>query len=310
MTTQYRWTNALAMGLAAGAVAYQTAVITEMLSGVSTVTKLGVPLATVTAAMLPVLAEAAWRGGERVKALLLVLPVAVLMAFVLPSGVSRLGEAQQARIDTAGAIDAEHAKVKADLAKADKLVSEADKWAAAECASGRGTKCKGLEFVLAQRRAYQRELQAKVESFKPAPQPWLPAWHPATLPIGLEIAIVVLLFYGFGPLTAVKHKTVSRETSGGSDEGERKPEAPKLKVVKVTPLQAVTERDFASDPISDEELEEIKRILGMDGCNNRQLASALGCSEGQASKLVSAAVAAGRLARTKQGREVRITPLH
>ena len=286
MTTHYRWTNALAMGLAAGAVTYQSAVIWEMLEGVSTTTKMGVPLATVSAAMLPVLAEAACRGGERVKALLLFLPVFALLAFVLPSGVSRLGEAQQARIEAATTSEADQARVRADLAKADKLVAEADKWVAAECASGRGTKCKGIEFIQAQRRAYQRELQAKVESIKPIPTPWLPAWHPAMLPIGLELAIVTLLFYGFGPLTHVPQ------------------------TVAVAPVRAITERDFATEPITDDEIDELKRVLGLDGCNNKTLALRLGCSEGQASKIATAAVDSGKLSRVRVGREVRISALH
>ena len=286
--TTYRWTNALAMGLAAGAVAYQSAVIWEMLEGVSTTTKLGVPLATISAAMLPVLAEAAWRGGERVKSLLLFLPVFVLMAFVLPSGVSRLGEAQQARIQAATISETDQVRIRADLAKATALVAEADKWAASECATGKGKKCQGLEFILGQRRAYQKELQAKVDSIKPVPTPWLPAWHPATLPIGLECAIVVLLFYGFGPLTHTHvrvHQTVA-------------------------PVRTITERDFSVDPITDEEIDELRRILGLDGCNNKTLALRLGCSEGQASKITSAAVAAGKVLREKCGREVRISALH
>jgi len=276
------------MALAAGAVTYQTAVVLEMLDGVSTTTKMGVPLATVSAAMLPVLAEAAWRGGERVKALLLFVPVFALLAFVLPSGVSRLGEAQQARIEAATLSEADQARVRADLTKANALVIEADKWVAAECASGRGTKCKGIQFIQAQRRAYQKELQAKVESIKPVPTPWLPAWHPAMLPIGLELAIVTLLFYGFGPLTHVRAS----------------------QTVAVAPVRAITERDFATDPITDDEINELKRILGLDGCNNKTLALRLGCSEGQASKITTAAVESGKLSRIRVGREVRISALH
>ena len=65
----FRWTHATACLIAASGVSYQTAVIFEMLDGVSTTTKLGVPLATVSAALLAVLAVAAWSAGERAKAL-------------------------------------------------------------------------------------------------------------------------------------------------------------------------------------------------------------------------------------------------
>lgn len=212
MTIQYRWTNGVATAIAACAVAYQTAVILEALPTVSMTTKLGVPLATVAAALLPVLAEAAWRGGERVKACLMAAPVIVLMAYVLPSGVSRLGEAQQARVSAATLSAEELAKAKADLVKADKLVAEAQAWVAAECASGDGKRCKGHTFTLNQRQAYQQQL---AERIKPAVEaPWLPVWHPALLPIGLELMILAALFYGMGPLThapAIQALTFERD---------------------------------------------------------------------------------------------------
>lgn len=204
MTDQYRWPHAVATGLACAAVAYQTAVIWEALSGVSFVTKLGVPLATASAALLPVLAEAAWKQGAKGKALFMTLPVLVLLAYVLPSGISRLGEAQETKISTASKSAADYTAAKAHLDESNKLVSQSEKWAASECASGRGPKCQGQEFTLAQRRAYQRELQAKVDGYKPAAAPWLPAWHPATLTIGLELAIVGALFYGLGPLVSYR----------------------------------------------------------------------------------------------------------
>jgi len=202
MTEQYRWPHAVATVLAGAAVAYQTAVIWESLTGVSTTTKMGVPLATVAAAILPVLAEAAWRSGAKGKAIIMALPVFVLLAYVLPSGLSRLGEAQETRIVTAAKAGGELTKLQADLDKADKLVAEAGKWVAAECRSGRGTKCKGVEFVENQRKAYQRELQTKIAGYSAPVQPWLPSWHPATLTIGLELAIIGALFYGLGPLVA------------------------------------------------------------------------------------------------------------
>jgi hypothetical protein len=149
------------------------------MTGVPIVHKLGIPLATVSAALLPVLAEAAWRSGERAKGMLLVAPVIALLAFVLPAGVSRLGEAQQARVNTATTSAAEQARIRSDLARADKLVAQAQDWVASECRSGAGTKCKGVTYTLNQRQAYQRELSGKVETFTPVTTPWLPSWHPA-----------------------------------------------------------------------------------------------------------------------------------
>lgn len=259
--TNYRWTNGVATAIAACAVAYQTAVILETLPTVSLTTKLGVPLATVAAALLPVLAEAAWRSGERVKSCLMVLPVLVLMAYVLPSGVSRLGEAQQARVSAATLSAEELAKARSDLARADKLVSEAQAWVATECASGKGKKCDGHTFTLNQRQAYQQQL---AERIKPAVEaPWLPVWHPALLPIGLELMILAALFYGMGPLT------------------------------HTSTVQALTfER-----PLTEQEISEIKRLQVLTAANVRtfrakgakhsDIAAAFGLNQGRVSELLS-----------------------
>lgn len=208
MEQTMRWPHLAATGIAAACVAYQTAVIWESLADVSMTTKLGVPLATISAAILPVLSEAAWRAGERLKAALLLLPVAALLAFVLPSGVSRLGEAQEQRRVAAQTIQADQAKLRADLAQAERLVAEADADAARECKSGAGPKCKGSQATLQQRQAAARDLAARVEASKPVTQPWLPAWHPAMLPIGLELAAWVALFFGLGPLTHARTVSV------------------------------------------------------------------------------------------------------
>lgn len=284
MTTNYRWTHATATAIACGAVAYQTAVIWESMTGVPIVHKLGIPLATVSAALLPVLAEAAWRSGERAKGMLLIAPVIALLSFVLPAGVSRLGEAQQARVNTATTSAAEQARIRADLARADKLVAQAQEWVASECRSGAGTKCKGVTYTLNQRQAYQRELSGKVETFTPVTTPWLPSWHPALLPIGLELAIVTALFFGLGPLTRIQATTQT--------------EAPAAPVETPAPKTvAITERDFRQEPITEDEIDEIKRVLGMEGLMNRELARRLGVSEGQCSKIVTAAVEAGKLSK-------------
>lgn len=206
-----RWTHVAATALAAACVSYQTAVIWESLDTVSNVTRIGVPLATVSVALLPVLAESAWRGGERLKSGLMLLPVAILLAYVLPSGTSRLGEAQQQRRITAEQAQIDQAKLRADFLEAQKLAREADVEAARECKSGLGTKCKGAQATLAQRQAAAKDLAARVEQIRPVAQTLLPDWHPAMLPIGLELAAWVALFFGLGPLT--HSKTVSVPTA-------------------------------------------------------------------------------------------------
>jgi hypothetical protein len=123
------------------------------------------------------------------------------MAYVLPSGISRLGEQQQARVATATLSEAATAQAKADLIKAERLVSEAQAWVAGECKSGNGKRCEGVTFILNQRQAFVRELQGKLNTSARVVTPWLPTWQPALLPIGLELAIILAMFFGMGPLT-------------------------------------------------------------------------------------------------------------
>lgn len=281
-----RWTHAIAVAMAGSAIAYQSALIWEMLGdSVTLITKLGVPLATISAAMCPVLAEAAARAGQTGKALLLTVPVLVLLSFVLPSGISRLGEAQQTRIATATVSEAEQARIRADLIRAEKLVTQAEAWIATECASGNGAKCRGQTFTLNQRQAYRDKLLGQVQALQPVTQPWLPAWHPALLPIGLELAILALLFYGLGPVT------IDRRA---------------IQTANVVPFRrpsSITE-DTDMSKVSQDELDEIKRLVTDSPLRNRDLAHLAGLSEGETSKRVTALIEQGLLTKTREGREV------
>lgn len=272
--------HGVATAIAVACVSYQTLVIWESVSGVSTTVKAGIPIATIVAAIGPVLAEAAWRQGERMKGLLFSLPVLLLLVYVLPNGVSRLGEAQQAKLETAATQQGERAKAEADLVKSKQLVAEAQSWVAGQCSTGNGPKCKGVTFILEQRQAHQRELTAKVGTMTAPPTPWLPAWHPATLPIGLELAAWVSLFFGLGPLTHARKQ--------------------------VAAVQAITERE---EPLTSDELEELRRILlsVRRPVNNNELAALANISPGECSKRVRDAVQAGILQKQRAGREVAIT---
>ncbi len=260
MSTRITLPHGVAIAVGVSCIAFQAAIVLESLGTVSETVKYGVILASVCAAILPFLAESAWRQNERMKGMLQVLPVFVLMAFVLPSGVSRLGEAQDARQQAAVASQGDAAKLRADLAKADKLVAEAQAWAATECRSGNGTKCQGVNFTLAQRTAYQRELASQVKALTPVATPWLPTWHPATLPIGLELAIWSSLFFGLGPLAKRSALTFER-------------------------------------PITSEEIDELKKVLRITatdikemkakGMKQHEIAAELGCNQGRISELMS-----------------------
>lgn len=263
MDTTYRIPHAVATVIGTFAVAYQSAVVWEAYETASLVTKLGIPLATISAALLPALAEAAWTGKERIKACLLALPVVALVAFVLPSGVSRLGEPQEARKAAAAMSASDTAKLTKDLATADKLVAEAQAWVATECRTGVGKKCDGVTYTLRQRQAYQEKLASQIKP--PVVEPWLPSWHPATLPIGLELAIWGCFFFAFGPL--------ARRSSDA--------------------VQALTfERDLT--PV---EIAEIKRIqkltpenvtaLKSKGMKQHEIAAHFGLNQGRISEMMA-----------------------
>lgn len=280
MAIQYRWPHAFATLIAIAAVVYQTMVIWETLEGVSPTVKAGIPIATVAAAFLPIFAETAWHQRSRFKALVLWIPVFALLGYVLPVGVSRLGEAQAQRRDTASMTQVDQTRLRAELDQANRLVAEAQTWIATECATGRGKKCEGQALVLQQRQAMQRELQARVGGLTAATIPWLPIWHAALLPIGLELTAWSALFFGLGPLTRTRPAVV-----------------------------AVTERDLAVEPLTDDEIEEIRRLLIGLGrpVSNGELAELIARSPGETSKRVSRGVEAGVLRKERNGREVAIT---
>jgi uncharacterized membrane protein len=71
------------------------------------------------------------------------------------------------------------------------------------------------------------------------------------------------------------------------------------------PLQAL---DYTNtDAITDADLEELKKILRGKVVNNKELASLLGVSTGEASKRVSDAVAAGLVQRERVGKNAMIS---
>jgi len=291
MTIKYTLPHAVATPIGGSALCYQTAVILETYAGVAGVTKWGVPLATISAAMLPVIAEAAWRQGEKAKAIMLALPVFALIAFVLPSGISRLGEQAEKRVETVTKVNGSASELAADIAAQKAKVDQAEAWMVGECKTGQGPKCKAQTDTYRQRLAYLEKLQKQAAAITPEPTPWLPTWHPALLPIGLELAVWGTFFFGFGPFT---RRVESMATVAKAE---------------TQPLQALDYTGTAT--ISDDELAELKRILrGKPKVNNKELATALGVSPGEASKRTSAAVAAGIVSRERVGKHAMISLTH
>lgn len=132
-------------------------------------------------------------------------------------------------------------------------------------------------------------------------------FEPFAFSLLFELTAIVAFGFGFGGKPGRREPKAASPPQASDTSGKV---VPMTTAPKVKPVQAITERDFETDPITDDELAELRRIVGTGGVNNRTLASRMGCSEGQASKLVTAAVAAGKVSRTKAGREVRIAALH
>lgn len=223
---------------------------------------------------------------------------------IVAETMGRRAETRDAKVAQATKTVDQYAAVAADYQRASKLVAEADGWVAHECRSGAGPKCKGNQFVLAQRTAHAAALKAQLEAAA-APAPVdskadkIAYWaallgaskatakevfqnlDPFTLALFLELGAVA--GFGFGVRTR-KVPTVSdsfqaKETKGLSFE---RPDG-----------------DYTQ-----EEIDELTRILNAADrpLTNNEVAAALRCHKSWASKLVQAGVKSGKITKLKVGR--------
>lgn len=201
MTRIYTLSHALATIFGTGALAYQATLLWTG-SAADTVEKLAFPLASLGAAILPVLAESVWK-VSRPKALALALPGFVLLAWVLPVTATKLATGSEQAILTATTHNTrlEAAQKAMEGARTAFLVAQRDQ--AAECKSGAGTRCKGANATLANARADLATAEANAKG-TPMPVPALPALHAALLPVGLELTIWSCLMWGLGPLLCIE----------------------------------------------------------------------------------------------------------
>lgn len=263
MNTTYRIPHFVATTLGVAAIGWQASALIERSGTLTPVQIAGIILGTVMAGVLPTIAEAAWHSTERAKSLLFIPAVLFLVGYVLPSNISSTTEIQEARINSAAATHADIAQLRNDHAQASKLVTEAQAWVASECKSGTGPRCRGVTFTLQQRQAFKEKLAGQIaaaEAHKPA-TPILPVWHPALLPIGLELAIWTTLFYGLGPLAR---------------------------------RSAITERE---EPLTVDEIDEVRRVLRItkadvdelrsQGKRQHEIAAHFGVNQGRISELMS-----------------------
>lgn len=254
----------------------------------------------------------AWRALKEAK---LISFVAFVVLAIFGSGIivtetmGRRAETRDAKVSAATKTVDEYAALLANLDRANKLAAEAESWVASECKTGLGPKCRGVTFTRDQRLAYAEKLRKDAEAHK-APPPvdskadrvgavaavfGLPAkeavkafqtFDPFTLALFFELGAI----FGFG--FGVKCRKVTVEA--------------KAVEVEAAPVEAPKALSFEG-PFTDEEIEELKRILGQhrELCN-KDLASAVGVSAGEMSRRVPEYERLGLVATQKVGKEKRI----
>lgn len=156
------------------------------------------------------------------------------LAVTLPASIGSSGGARDTAAAAATKSAEDIAKLQVDLVKTEKLVAEAEKWQAAECASGRGKKCEGLTFILEQRQRSLDGIRAELKE-QPAEKPIASgetriAWvlglfgfkiqagdvglvWPMLPPIVLELMVAYWLTRGLGSVQAKNHVAQEKTTA-------------------------------------------------------------------------------------------------
>lgn len=250
-----------------------------------------------------------WRAlkeGKLISCALMAILALFGSGIIITETMGRRAENRDAKVAQATKTVDQYATIAADYQRASKLVAEAEAWVGSECRTGAGPKCKGNQFVLAQRTAYAEKLKAQLEqAAAPAPvdsqadrvaavaalfgfkgeqaKTAFQTFDPFKLALFLEIGAVA----GFGFSVRTRKVSVSVSES----------------VPAETPKALSFER-----PLSDDEVEQIKRVLnGMDRpVTNDELKALLGCSKSESSKRWRKAAAAGVLEAKRAGRYVHL----
>jgi hypothetical protein len=179
---------------------------------------------TVGAAATPPLAERAAKTGQPAKAVVLWLFFALAVSFSLTASITRSGGYRDNQVAAV-----ERGNVTARLAKDAYVIAGANR--SAECASGRGPKCREAETQLSQARSALR-LATPIRASDPAAERLatllgvseaaVALYSPMALPLGLELGGFVFLAIGLSPRakqSAAKAKRRGRKVTN-------KPKAP------------------------------------------------------------------------------------
>jgi hypothetical protein len=156
---------------------------------------------TLCAAATPPLAERAAKTGQPAKAVVLWLFFALAVSFSLIASITRSGGYRDTLV-----ADVERGNISARLAEDAYAIAAANR--SAECASGRGRKCREAETQLSQARSALR-LAAPIRAADPAAvrlatllgvsEAAVALYSPMALPLGLELGGFIFLAIGLSP---------------------------------------------------------------------------------------------------------------
>jgi hypothetical protein len=213
-----------------------------------------------------------WAGGRRLLAGLALVGVLLGETFALVTTAERLLAGRDARLSQTATRNQAWVQNREAL---DYAISAAK----TECAGGRGPRCAAAEQTVDLKRAILAGTQVPVDTNRLA---GLMGWSPQVADILPTLAgSIALNLLGFAMLAT----------------GHGRP-----RTIEVLP----PERHEPDD--TDEIMRQLRRLVASNGTlSNDDVAERLGVSKGQASKLVTRAVAAGVLKRERSGREVQIT---
>lgn len=285
-----------ALAMAGALLSLQIVAGLEHTTGGTLYTQLSMVAAMATLAVLPIFVEVARRHGAYWIGLALMVAFIAFLAYSLPATVGRTGETKAA----AAAVSVDKGLIERDLKSTITRLEWARGDYAKECATGAGAACRGKAQTVSALEARFEKLRGELKT-SPAGDIGSETWAWASMgtvsaetirrgsvlafALGLDVAIWSLVWLATSLLS--KPATVSATVSRASD----------LMLPK---------------DVTAEDLENLRKLLTRTGrpVNNNEVARLMSVTKGEASKRVSAAVAAGLVQRRRVGREVSIASLH
>jgi hypothetical protein len=195
-------------------------------------------------------AEAAWSERQRLRAVAFAGLATLASLICLTAVLDRVATAYDARIQGRQSENLPRVEAQKVLATAEAAAKASEVAAAAECTSGRGARCKGLEERA--EAARRRVTEARTELVKlgsatvedpmarrlaallPVSEAWIGTAQPLMLPVWLELSGLVLLTYGLAPrLQTAPTKKIRRRKK------KRTPRTPAPPAAAVVPFKRV-----------------------------------------------------------------------